>query len=130
MTYDLNFHGLYSIPLYIADGELYDYLPSEDITSGKGKAAWDQNYFYGSITIDQTTYLHYESESQEQKQSVEKSVIGGLSPNSGEIHLCFHSHPKEHFDSIKNQPLENLLDHCLYGYFFICTPQEESVLEM
>ncbi len=124
MTYDLNFYGLYSIPLYSADGDLYDYLPSEEITSGKGKATWDRTYFYGSITIDLTSYLHYESGPQEHKQSVEKAVIGGLSSNSREIHLCFHEHTKEQFDSIKNQPLENLRDGCLYGYFFVCTPQE------
>lgn len=124
VTYDLNFHGLYSIPLYSADGDLYDYLPSEEINSGKGKATWDRTYFYGSITIDHTSYLHYESGSQEHKQSNEKAVIGALSPNSEEIHLCFHEHTKDQFDSIKTQPIENLRENCLYGYFFVCTPQE------
>ncbi len=124
VTYDLNFHGLYSIPLYSADVDLYAYLPSEDNTSGKGEATWDHTYFYGSITLDQTTYLHYESGSQEYKQNIEKAVIGALSPNSSEIHLCFHEHTEEQFDSIKNQPLENLQENCLYGYFFICTPLE------
>ena len=101
VTFDFSFHGMGGIPQYGAEGNFYDHLNVEEITYGEGVAEWDETTFYGTVTINRETYLYYPSKKDEQKDRFDRAVIGALSPDQGEIHLCFHIHTKEQYNSIK-----------------------------
>jgi len=119
-SYEFSFEGIARIP---SSG---DYALAEEFFYGIGSATWDKsNYFYGSVDIERTSSLTYpHSEKSEQIDTWERAVIGALSPDQKEIHICFHVHTKDQFDYIKNEPFENLLEHCSSFQYFVCTPQE------
>jgi hypothetical protein len=120
VSYDFTFHGIANIP----DLDGNPQTPTEEIDNGKGIAMWDGTYFYGSVTINRESYLYYTSETSEFKDSFDKDVIGALSPDHIEIHLCFHDYTRDQFDSIKNQPFDQLKSNCYSKSYFFCTPQE------
>jgi hypothetical protein len=127
VNYDFTFSGIVQLPQYSAEGNLYDHQKADHKSSGKGSSTWDGLYFFGSVTIDRTEHLYSLSDTSEYSEfndSYDKSVIGALSPKDNEIHLCFHTHTEEQFDSIKQEPYENLLGHCTSSQYFVCTPKE------
>ena len=128
VNYDFTFHGIVRLPQYSAEGNLYDHQKAEQNTSGNGSSTWDNLHFYGSITINRTEYLYSLSNTSEYSEftdSFNKSVIGAFSPQREEIHLCFHEHTREQFDSIiKQQPFDQLKSHCTSEQYFTCTPLE------
>ena len=127
VNYEFTFNGIVQLPQYGGEGNLYDHQKADHKSSGKGSSTWDGLYFFGSVTIDRTEHLYSLSdtlESSKFKDSYDKSVIGALSPKDNEIHLCFHTHTEEQFDSIKQEPFGNLLGHCTSSQCFVCTPQE------
>jgi len=127
LNFDFLFHGIVRLPQYSAKGELHDHQKAEQITTGNGSSTWDNLSFYGSVTINRTEYLYSLSDTSEYTEftdNFDKAVIGALSPQLNEIQLCFHSHTKEQFDSIKNGLSENLTGHCTSAQYFVCIPQE------
>jgi len=112
VTFDFSFFLLGGIPLYSAEGNFYDHLNTEEITYGEGVAEWDETTFYGTVTINKESYLYYPSKTDEFKDRFDRAVIGALSPDQGEIHLCFHTHTKEQFNSIKQQLFDQFKSHC------------------
>ena len=124
VSYDFSFHGLGGIPLYSAEGNFYDHLNTEEISYGEGVAEWDETNFYGTVTINRESYLYYPSNTDEFNDRFDRAVIGALSPDQGEIHLCFHTHTKEQFNSIKQQLFDQFKSHCTSGQYFICSPTE------
>jgi hypothetical protein len=126
VQYDLSFHGVAQLPLYSAEGDLYGYHQAEDIISGQGQAKWDGNYFYGAVTINRDDILYGSSADVEPvsyHDVFENKVIGGYSPDLNQIHLCFHEHTRKQFDSIKQQPFDQLLANCASNNYFVCNPK-------
>lgn len=128
VNYSFTFHGIVRLPQYSAEGNLYDHQKAEQNTSGNGSSTWDNLHFYGLITINRTEYLYSLSNTSEYSEftdNFDKSVIGAFSPQLEEIHLCFHEHTREQFDSIiKQQPFDQLKSHCASEQYFTCTPLE------
>ncbi len=122
---DLSFHGVARIPLENATSDSIHYQKTEHLYTGKGSAEWDGVYFYGSVTMNRTETMYYEtSEDTVRKDTYDHAVFGGFSPELNEIHLCFDVHTREQFEGIKGQPFDQLLANCASQNYFICTPKD------
>ncbi len=126
VSFDISFHGIVQIAMYGASGTSLYYQKAEDFISGTGQAEWVESYFFGTVTMNRIETLFGLDENSDNSvydDTFSHTAIGGFSPEFNEIHVCFHDHTREQFESIMKQPFDQLLANCSSKNYFVCKPR-------